>query len=106
MRMRFPTLNMANTTAHTILPAKHQTVQSNQTPPGQSRRPAGPIGPSMIWFIALLIPLNALMMGAVHPWAFKTMEASILAYGDGMDRSHRLREALRCRLSIGSCIFR
>jgi len=33
----------------------------------------------MIWFVASLIPLTSLMMGAVHPWAFKTMEEVVLA---------------------------
>jgi tetratricopeptide (TPR) repeat protein len=35
----------------------------------------------MIWLIALLIPMTALMMGSVDPWAFKAMEESVLALG-------------------------
>ena len=31
----------------------------------------------MIWVIASLIPLTALMMGAVHPWAYKALEEAI-----------------------------
>jgi O-antigen ligase/tetratricopeptide (TPR) repeat protein len=33
----------------------------------------------MIWIIASLIPLTALMMGAVHPWAYKALEETVLA---------------------------
>jgi tetratricopeptide (TPR) repeat protein len=35
----------------------------------------------MIWLVALLIPLTAFTMGAVHPWAFKLMEEAAFAGG-------------------------